>query len=630
MQDISFEEERVLLLEDSTELRDKLVRALKSTKISVEALSNSDGLTKKLIDGKVDVLVIDYDLGVGDVSVIIRTVKEIDPFLPIVLISRDFSDHIFRENARIGADAYIPLTGVSFKMLPAILMDRIKTQGILREATYSRRQSTLKSFQIEILSSLVRKMVETNDLRSVMQELAQQIVKRLDMKAASLQRFIKHRNGFAVYGMYPQGRLLRFVKKFFDISSESFTFPFDPPHCIVDQYTAARKPWVGYDFADVFGTTVPAQAARLIQKFARVESIYNAPFYSKDELLGGIVVGNARKNFTNEELEAFDAIVHVSSLLFEYNESVNSRIIQNEKLKAIHEISVQLHENLEPADLFEFIYRKLDGLIPSDLVRLFLFVKGEELLRVERAVVKKGKSAKSFPAEIPLGKGLIGIAAAEKKSILENNSHKNPLSLYAGDRPKLEHLLAVPILHGSELLGMIALTRWRSEEFEESDLSSLEIFASQFAIALHNSQLYDRVSRSESLYRHVVQNVNDPIILIGGDRRIVYVNSRFADASGYEQEEVIGKEFDFLVYPEDRKLIDKFYSDRMKGRPAPSRYEFRFMKKSGEVGSAEYNVATIYDNGEITGVLGIAREVHDDMSGGKKGVLTYHKPSKNL
>jgi len=509
----TFERPHVLLIEDSSDLRDNLVQILRSSihSFSVEAIPSSIGVTARLVGGEIDIVVVDYDLSVGDVPMIIKTAKEVDPFLPVVLVSKNYSDNISMEAERIGADAYLPMEKVVLKLLPMILHKRIESKELLRDATESRRQSTFKSFQLEILSSLVRKMIETRDLKSVMQELAEQIVKKLDMKAVSLQRFFKEKNGFAVYGIYPQGKLLRYVRKFFDISSEDFTFPFDPDSCIVDQYTAERKPWVGYDFTDVFGTTMPSLPARMIQKFVGVQSIYNAPFYSNDELLGGIVVGNARKNFTNEELDAFDAIVHISSLLFEYNETVNSQLVQNEKLKAIHEISIQLHENLDPANLFEVIYKKLDDLIPFDLARLFLFDKEQELLRAEKVVVKKEKKVPSVPLEIPLGKGLIGRSACEKKSILENNSHQNPLSYYAGEKPKIEHLLAVPVIHGAELLGVIALTRWRRELFRESDLKALEILSSQLAIALHNSILYDRLSRSENLYRLVLQKVNDAV-----------------------------------------------------------------------------------------------------------------------
>lgn len=610
----SFQEIKILLLEDSMDLRDQLSRALQSSKMgfSVEVLSSSVGFSKKLISGKYHALIIDYDLAIGDVPTLLKTAKEVDPFLPTVLISRDFTDRIFVEATRMSADTYIPLTSVFLKMFPKILMKNIETLSFVREATDARHQSTFKSYQLEILASLVRKMVETNDLNSVMQEMAEQVVKKLDMKVVSLQRFLQQENGFAVHGIYPQGKLVRLVQKFFGISLDSFVFPYDPKNCIVDRYTAERKPWTGTDFADVFGTTMPSQAAKLIQKFAGVKSIYNAPFYNKDELLGGMLVGNVRDSFTDEELEAFDAIVHISSLLFEYNESVKLQIIQNQKLKAIHETSIQLHENLELGKLFDIIHKKLDDLIPSDVVRLLLYDDKKQLLREEKAVMRKTKRPDFIAFEIPIGKGLIGRAAAEIRPVLQNNAHLDPLSIYPSERPALEHLLGVPITHHGQLLGMIALTRLKNVPFKEPDLYALEIFTSQLATALYNSRLYDDLSRNESLYRLVLQNVNDPVIFIGTDRRILYVNPKFEDITGYKSEEALGREFDFLVYPDDLPIVTSYYAERMIGGEVPSKYEFRFVRKSGEIGTTEYNVATILDEGKITGLLGVARDVTDD------------------
>ena len=92
----TFEKSRVLVVEDSSDLRDKLVQILRSSihAFSVEAIPSSVGLTSRLVEGDIDVLVVDYDLAVGDVSMVIKITKQIDPFLPIVLVSKDFSDHV--------------------------------------------------------------------------------------------------------------------------------------------------------------------------------------------------------------------------------------------------------------------------------------------------------------------------------------------------------------------------------------------------------------------------------------------------------------------------------------------------------------------------------------------------------
>ncbi len=610
----SFQEIRLLLLEDSMDLREQLSRLLGSARMgfTVETLHGSVGLSKKLLTGNYDALIVDYDLAVGDPASVVETAKGIDPFLPVMLVSREFSENIFLDHSSIGADAYIPLSGVPLKMLPNTLIKLIEDLSFVREATDFRHRSLLKSYQIEILASLVRKMVETNDLKSVMQELAEQVVRKLDMKVVSLQRYFPAQKGFAVYGIYPQGKLVKFAQMFFDISLDTFVFPFDPEHCIVDQYTADRKAWVGSDFADVFGTTMPAQAARMIQKFAGVKSIYNAPFYSKDQLLGGIVVGNVREKFTDEELEAFDAIVHTSSLLFEYNEGVKSHFIQDRKLQAIRETSSQLHENLDPEKLFDIIDEKLSTIVPADVARLFIYEKQKSALVETKLRVRSGRRPSFMMTEVPLGKGLIGRAAAEKISLLENNAQANPMSVYPAERPKIEHLVAVPVTHQGQLLGLIALTRLNEEPFVESDREALEIFTSQFAIALYNSRLYQDLLRSERLYRLVLENVNDPVIFVGIGGKLLYVSPKFEEASGYTAEEVLGKDFGFLVHPDDLHFVLTRYRERISGRDTVSRYEFRFVKKSGEIRAVDYNVTTIWEDGKITGLLGVARDVTED------------------
>ncbi len=234
----------ILLLEDSMELRNELSRLLHSSKFgfSVDSLPSSVGFTKRLSSGKYHAMIVDYDLSVGDVSALFKTAKEIDPFLPTILISKIFSDGIFKEAPQMDADAYVPLTSISRKMFPKIVMKAIKGKSFAREALDYGSRSVLKSYQIDIIASLVRKMVETGDLKSVMQEHAEQVVKKLDMKVVSLQRFFERENGFAVYGIYPRGKLVKLAQKFFGVSLDNFVFPFDPEHCVVDQYTASRKP----------------------------------------------------------------------------------------------------------------------------------------------------------------------------------------------------------------------------------------------------------------------------------------------------------------------------------------------------------------------------------------------------
>lgn len=482
-------ETSVLILEDSAELREQLSRVLASAGqgFKVEAMPSSGTVMRKLTMGKYHLLVVDYDLAVGTAASVVRAASETDPHLPVIVISRGFDDTIYSEVARIGADSYVPITGASIRMLPDIVQRRIETRIAITEAVESKQQSNLKSQELEIIASLVRKMVETSDLKSVMQEMAEQMVKRLNMKVVGLQRFFLNRNGFTTFGIYPRGKLVEFAESVFGISLDSFVFPFDPENCIVDRYTAERRPWVGNDFAEVFGPAMPARAARMIQKFAGVKSIYNAPFYAKDRLLGGIIVGNVRSGFTEVEMEAFDAIVHVSSLLFEYNDSNKSQTVQSEKLKAIREAVSLLQrdyekdgESMPPGKLLEMVHRKLMSIVPAQAFALFIHDHAQRALLRKKVFTKSGKVLSYLPSFIPLNSGKIGKAVSAGKSLLENDFRFDSASRRDGRKQGLVSLLAVPLCKKQETKGMILLMRSTENPFVDSDREILELFASQF------------------------------------------------------------------------------------------------------------------------------------------------------
>ncbi len=441
--------------------------------------------------GDFHALVVDYDLAVGTAASIVKAAAEIDPHLPVVIISRHYEDVIFSEVTRMGADSYYPVTESSLRMFPDTLLKRVEARTAIRDAVDAKYQSLLRSHQLEILASLVRKMVETNDLKSVMQEMAEQVVKRLNMKVVSLQKFFPDQNGFAAFGIYPRGKLVKFAESVFSISLDSFVFPFDPDNCIVDRYTLERRPWVGNDFAEVFGPSMPARAARMIQKFAGVKSIYNAPFYGKDKLLGGLVVGNVRTGFTDVEMEAFDAIVHISSLLFEYNESNQAQSVHAERLKAVRQAIeiIQKDDGIDiahgrPAKFLDTVCRKLVSAVPADVIAFFEYDRVMHALVLGNEFGRSGKGSKSLPQRLSVDGHRLGRAAVSGETLLENNFELNPEAHHPTRRRDRINLLAVPLGRDTGPIGMIVLTRSLTFPFVDSDREVIELFASQFDLGI--------------------------------------------------------------------------------------------------------------------------------------------------
>ena len=90
-------------------------------------------------------------------------------------------------------------------------------------------------------------------------------------------------------------------------------------------------------------------------------------------------------------------------------------------------------------------------------------------------------------------------------------------------------------------------------------------------------------------------------IYIVQDGKFQYVNSLFQELTGYTQQELLGIYPLDLVHPEDRETVRKKAIENLKGhRLLP--YEYRFIKKNGEVMRVLERLASIEYGGKRAAV----------------------------
>ncbi|MCB2195197.1 MAG: PAS domain S-box protein [Bacteroidetes bacterium] len=87
------------------------------------------------------------------------------------------------------------------------------------------------------------------------------------------------------------------------------------------------------------------------------------------------------------------------------------------------------------------------------------------------------------------------------------------------------------------------------------------------------------LQESEEKYRTLVEGMNEVLMLVDNDDRVLYVNKRFTDILGYSKEEIIGKiGYEVLLDPKDHNIIRKENSERTKD--VFNQYEMTFISKS--------------------------------------------------
>ena len=91
--------------------------------------------------------------------------------------------------------------------------------------------------------------------------------------------------------------------------------------------------------------------------------------------------------------------------------------------------------------------------------------------------------------------------------------------------------------------------------------------------------------RAEEEYRALVEHSLQGLLVIQ-DFRIVFANPAFAEISGYTVEELKSLSPEAMkasVHPEDQSLVWGRMRGRMEGEPVPQHYEYRAIRKNGEV-----------------------------------------------
>ena len=118
----------------------------------------------------------------------------------------------------------------------------------------------------------------------------------------------------------------------------------------------------------------------------------------------------------------------------------------------------------------------------------------------------------------------------------------------------------------------------------------------------------EALRESEDRYRTLVQSIQDGLFIIL-DSRIEFVNEALARMIGYDVSDVIGMNFQQLVAPEDREMVEHRYRRRQLGEPVPSEYEFHILHKDGKARVfVNMNVGLVEHGGKMA-TMGTVKDI---------------------
>jgi len=160
----------------------------------------------------------------------------------------------------------------------------------------------------------------------------------------------------------------------------------------------------------------------------------------------------------------------------------------------------------------------------------------------------------------------------------------------------LRSLAVIPIGNNDTIFGSMHIASHVSDWIPENFRDALESIANQIGTSMARIHAEEAMRESENKFRNLAENAMVGIYLIE-DNLLRYVNTEYAEIFGYAIEEIKNKiNFTDLVYINDLPMVTENIRKRISGEVESLRYDFRIVKKNGEIRNVEvFSSRTIYN-----------------------------------
>jgi len=203
-------------------------------------------------------------------------------------------------------------------------------------------------------------------------------------------------------------------------------------------------------------------------------------------------------------------------------------------LKMLQSLSGKLNRINDVREIGEEIAAELRSLIDYHNCRIFVS-DGADLVPVAfRGELSPSNYSLSLETlRIKVGVGITGHCAELGESIVVDDAVNNEFALQIAGTPSIEEsIVAVPLRYGSQVVGVIVVSKLGLDQFDEDDVRLLEVLAGHGAVAFENARLYEAARREAESATALLEFGRELATVVELDEIVERVTSLSAEVLG--------------------------------------------------------------------------------------------------
>lgn len=184
---------------------------------------------------------------------------------------------------------------------------------------------------------------------------------------------------------------------------------------------------------------------------------------------------------------------------------------------------------------------------------------------------------------IPYPKGFTWKTIIEGKPVYCADIDRDDLIGPAGRDLGTKSYLSIPIQFEGMTVGALNIHSMKGNAFDEEDINLLQIVAQQIGVAINNAKQAGALRESEERYRALYENNPSMCFTLDVQGRVLSVNRYGLEQLGYARKDLVGQSVLNIFHEDDHKAVLEQMDYCLKNRGAVSYWEFRKVRKQGDV-----------------------------------------------